>query len=742
MFRATRTQSSLLELQWLLPPKKRDRLQNSWGQAFRTNILPLIDEEPFRPFFAENKGQPNKSIRLLVGLHLLKEQYDLTDEQVIESLEFNLIWQHAFGVEPEEAHVCQKTLHNFRTLVVKEKLGLKLFVDTTKEIAKAAGVSFARQRHDSTHVVSNMATLSRLGILVETTAVFLKQLKQRQQERFDALPPGYAKRYLDREGYFADAKKEQARRRLPVAAQDLFRLVQRFESDELVAAMPSFAMMCRVLEEQCKVVEAPPDDAIVMEEACEPTCATAGAAQEAAPEGQPTPAEHVATPASASEERAVAVAASQPTATKVPCASAGVTPSTEPTGTAAAEQPEQSPRDDMVAAPVRPESSLESPCAAKGEAPDAEPSTTEAPDAIAEAKPGGGADVIAAAAVALLVTIAGAGDAEGAQDGENRTDVVLRVPKEISSDSLQSPYDPDATYGHKGKGYEVQLSETCVKENPFQLVTSVSVNGAHESDQHALIPTLDGLAKNGMAPDAMIADTGYGSGANIVAAAQRGTELIAPVHGSSQGNKNDKRWDKPAEPPTHELPPATPASQPPSVSAIDTPQPVSPEQEQPAAKLTLADFQFSQDFSVLESCPAGNQPSGHLFAESKINAQFSPSDCEGCPLADKCPSRRLASGGRQLGCLSTEAATAHRQREQHSDEFKKAYKIRSGIESTNSQIKGAQGADDLRVRGKERVEFVMMFKALSLNVFRYVWHVVDQFHDADPHNTQEVMVRA
>jgi hypothetical protein len=52
-----------------------------------------------------------------------------------------------------------------------------------------------------------------------------------------------------------------------------------------------------------------------------------------------------------------------------------------------------------------------------------------------------------------------------------------------TSASLQSPSDPDATYGHKGEGYEVQLTETCSEENGFQVVTAVSVNGANESDQ-------------------------------------------------------------------------------------------------------------------------------------------------------------------------------------------------------------------------------------------------------------------
>ena len=43
--------------------------------------------------------------------------------------------------------------------------------------------------------------------------------------------------------------------------------------------------------------------------------------------------------------------------------------------------------------------------------------------------------------------------------------VALKDPKQVSADSLQSPHDPDVTYsGHKGKGYEVQVAETCQGE--------------------------------------------------------------------------------------------------------------------------------------------------------------------------------------------------------------------------------------------------------------------------------------
>ena len=80
----------------------------------------------------------------------------------------------------------------------------------------------------------------------------------------------------------------------------------------------------------------------------------------------------------------------------------------------------------------------------------------------------------------------------------------------LSSDSLQSPHDPDATYGHKGKGYEVQISETCDDDNPYQVITGTAVNGAHESDQNALLPMMVQLEESKMLPEDCQADTGYG----------------------------------------------------------------------------------------------------------------------------------------------------------------------------------------------------------------------------------------
>jgi len=248
---------SLLECQFLLPGPKRLRLEQSWAHFFQQRILPLIDEEAFRDAFSDETGRPNKSIRVLTGLHLLKEWNDLTDAQVIEQYEFNLQWHYALGVEPAEAHVCQKTLHNFRILLLSRERAQQAFEALTRGLVELDDLDVGRQRLDSTHVISNIAVLTRLGLFTETTTKFLRELRREAPGKLAQLDGGYAERYLDRDGYFADATKAQARRRLPLVAVDVYRLVQALSQDEAVSQWESYRLLERLFEEQCEVGEEP-----------------------------------------------------------------------------------------------------------------------------------------------------------------------------------------------------------------------------------------------------------------------------------------------------------------------------------------------------------------------------------------------------------------------------------------------------------------------------------------------------
>jgi hypothetical protein len=86
--------------------------------------------------------------------------------------------------------------------------------------------------------------------------------------------------------------------------------------------------------------------------------------------------------------------------------------------------------------------------------------------------------------------------------------VTVKAPKEIPSDSLQNPSDPDTTYsGHKGQGFQVKVMETYSKdEDPksrkkdLNLITYVEVEPAHESDANAIIPAIESTNRRVQGP--------------------------------------------------------------------------------------------------------------------------------------------------------------------------------------------------------------------------------------------------
>ena len=114
----------------------------------------------------------------------------------------------------------------------------------------------------------------------------------------------------------------------------------------------------------------------------------------------------------------------------------------------------------------------------------------------------------------------------------NTKKVTIKPNKEVASDSLQNPSDPDAGYdGHKGKGYQVQVAETYSideDQKALSLITYVEVEPAHESDANALIPYLEATAERDLAPEQLLADSLYGSDHNCEKAKELGVEVVSP----------------------------------------------------------------------------------------------------------------------------------------------------------------------------------------------------------------------
>jgi len=272
MFRRSDPQGSLFQTSELLPDDKRKRLEGTWAWQFQREALPLIDEAQFRELYCADNGRPNKPVRTIVGVLVLKEMFDLTDEQALGEVDYDARWQVALGLTPEDAHCCQKTLHNFRSKLLGNDTAKQLFAQMTDRMVQRLGLSTERQRLDSTHIVSNIARLTRLGLFCETLRLFLKELQKSAPKKFNDLSAALRRRYLKEDGAdtrYHDAASTETPRRLRVCARDVFRVVNRFKQDQEVLAQHSFGILMRLFCEQCELSADAPlpehDDADVAE---------------------------------------------------------------------------------------------------------------------------------------------------------------------------------------------------------------------------------------------------------------------------------------------------------------------------------------------------------------------------------------------------------------------------------------------------------------------------------------------
>jgi Na+-translocating ferredoxin:NAD+ oxidoreductase RNF subunit RnfB len=246
---------------------------------------------------------------------------------------------------------------------------------------------------------------------------------------------------------------------------------------------------------------------------------------------------------------------------------------------------------------------------------------------------------------------------------------------------LQNTSDPDATFcGHKGPGYQVQISETCDDDNEVNLIISAHVETAADSDAQAVEKVLADEDARNCLPEELLADAGYGGDKNYQRAMAEGVDLTSPVPG---GAKYD------------------------------------------AEKIGFDQFEISETESgpKVTACPAGHAPleSAYDATSDHMSATMDAATCSGCPLLELCPVRLIL---RKKGLTAKvyfemrEHRAAARRAAEQTDAFRKAYRKRSGIEGTNSSLKRRMGLGHLRVRGSPAVSSAIMLKLTGWNLLR------------------------
>ena len=138
----------------------------------------------------------------------------------------------------------------------------------------------------------------------------------------------------------------------------------------------------------------------------------------------------------------------------------------------------------------------------------------------------------------------------------------------------------------------------------------------------------------------------------------------------------------------------------------------------------------------MTECPMGHLPIDHRIrscnntTRRSLHAIFDGDLCRSCQKLDQCPVRtpnhrsRGCSARDTVGDFRLEITPEIRLRDQmysiqQTREWKDRYKIRSGIEATNSELKRSHGIVRLRLRRAAKVCFTVACKAIACNIKRW-----------------------
>ncbi len=241
-----------------LGPKRKQRIEESWAKVFREHILTTLPVEKIFSKYDPVFGAPTKELYAMLGLMVIQQMHDLTDEEAVDQFAYNLQWHYALNITSTadaDAYVSSKTLWTMRSVLTERNLYQDIFNDVTKKLAEVFFVDVSKQRFDSVHIFSNMRHLGRIGLFVKTIKKFLVNLKRHHRDLYESLDKVLADRYMTKQGeaVFSMVKPSESTKTLATLADDVFTMVERFTGNEPVTTMNSYRLLARLLKEQCIV---------------------------------------------------------------------------------------------------------------------------------------------------------------------------------------------------------------------------------------------------------------------------------------------------------------------------------------------------------------------------------------------------------------------------------------------------------------------------------------------------------
>ena len=160
-------------------------LKKSWAEHFSQCIFPLINEERFAVIYSDNPAsRPNTPVNVIIGMLILKEIYNHTDDDLVETILFDVRYQYALHTTSfKEQPVSDRTLSRFRERLYayEQATGIDLMKEEMESLAEAfvsmMKISGMTKRMDSLMVASSCKRMGRLELMYRSVSKLVKTIK-------------------------------------------------------------------------------------------------------------------------------------------------------------------------------------------------------------------------------------------------------------------------------------------------------------------------------------------------------------------------------------------------------------------------------------------------------------------------------------------------------------------------------------------------------------------------------------
>lgn len=233
---------------------------HGWHNLFYANVTSKIDESVFSPLFKEgNMGAPNASIRVIIGMSIIKEGFGCSDEDLFEKCQFDLLVRKALGlVSLSDVTPSIDTYYLLRRRICEyeNRHGINLmeksFEQLTGDQLSRFKISGKSVRMDSKLIGSNIAWYSRFEIIHNTFRQFIKGLGE---SGMLLLNPGLRKQVLlfleeDAQKMVYRLNSETIGEKISALGRLIYQVLKRLEETTY-----GYDLLHRVFHEQYEVVK-------------------------------------------------------------------------------------------------------------------------------------------------------------------------------------------------------------------------------------------------------------------------------------------------------------------------------------------------------------------------------------------------------------------------------------------------------------------------------------------------------